>query len=173
MASRRKPLAREPGPPGQAVRRTGKDGPQVIETTGKRWSDEAEKRFLDHLAASCNVTTSAAATGFSTAAIYKRRRDDPGFADRWQAALEQGYARIEMALVRSAADTMEGFAPDPSMPLPAMTVAEAIAVLGQHRRAVMGGQAGHGWRARPRSLAELGDDILRKLEVIERVRAQA
>src|SRR6187401_409511 len=108
------------GPAGTGIR-AGKDGPQLIRSSGKRWTEEAEAIFLDHLAASCNVTAAAEAAGFSREAIYKRRRHDPCFAERWQAALEQGYARIEMALVRRAADALEGLAPDPDTAIPAMT----------------------------------------------------
>ena len=136
---------------GVVLRGTGKDGPQLVRTAGRRWSDEAEALFLDRLAASCNVTYAAEATGFSREAIYRRRRTDPAFAERWQAALEQGYARIEMALVRRAADALEGFAPDPDTPIPQMTVQDAIAVLKLHApavkgeaRAVAGAAAAHG-----------------------------
>ena len=43
------------GPAGTALRASGKDGPQLIASSGKRWTDEAEARFLDSLAASCNL----------------------------------------------------------------------------------------------------------------------
>ena len=151
---------------GVVLRGTGKDGPQLVRTAGRRWSDEAEALFLDRLAASCNVTYAAEATGFSREAIYRRRRTDPAFAERWQAALEQGYARIEMALVRRAADALEGFAPDPDTPIPHMTVQDAIAVLKLHAPAVKGEGRAPGWRARPRSLDEMRESILRKLEAI-------
>lgn len=144
----------------------GKDGPQRIRSTGKRWSDEAEAAFLDHLAASCNVTASAAAAGFSSEAIYRRRRNDPAFAQRWQAALEQGYARIEALLVQRAAEALEGFAPDPETPIPEMSVKDALAILGHHRARVEGGPRSRRQWARPRSLDEMRDSILRKLEAI-------
>lgn len=146
--------------------RAGKDGSQIIRTDGSRWSDEAEARFLDHLASSCNVTAAAEAAGFSREAIYKRRRHDPGLAERWQNALDQGYARIEMLLVQRATETLEGFAPDPGTPLPDMTTRDAIAILQLHRGAVKGEGRAPGWRARPRSLDELRDSILAKLEAI-------
>jgi hypothetical protein len=142
----------------------GKDGPQLIRTTGKRWSDEAEALFLDHLAASCNVTASAEAAGFTCAAIYKRRRRDPAFAQRWQAALEVGSARLNALLLQRAIETLEGFAPDPETPIPAMTVKDALAILGHHRREVEGGPRSRRQWARPRSLDELEESILRKLE---------
>lgn len=159
--------ARMAAPPGTILRASGKDGPQRIESKGKRWTEEAEARFLDALGASCNVRHSAAAAGFSTVAIYNRRRNDPAFAARWQAALEQGYARIEMALVARAADALEGLAIDPDSPIPQMSVRDAIAVLGLNRAAVKGEGNRPGWRARPRSLEEMRDSILSKLEAIE------
>jgi hypothetical protein len=145
----------------------GKDGPQVIRSTGKRWSEDAEATFLDHLAATCNVTASAEACGFSGAAIYYRRRNDPAFAERWQAALETGYARIEMLLVQRTIDALEGFAPDPDTPVLApKTFNEARQILGHHRAAVEGGPRSRRQWARPRSLDEMRDSILRKLEAI-------
>jgi len=154
-----------PNLPGSTIR-SGKDGPQLIQSEGSRWTDEAEARFLDQLAASCNVTLSAKATGFSREAIYKRRRNDPGFAERWQAALEQGYARIEMLLVQRATETLEGQMPDPDTPLAEMGVRDAINILQLHRAAVKGEGRAPGWRARPRSLDEMRDSILAKLEAI-------
>jgi len=144
----------------------GKDGPQLIRSSGKRWSEEAEALFLDHLAASCNVTAAAETVGFTRVAIYKRRRRDPAFAQRWQAALEQGYARIEMLLVQRAAEALEGFAPDPDTPIPTMTVSDARAILGHHRASVEGGPRSRRQWARPRSLDEMRDSILAKLEAI-------
>ena len=79
---------------------------------------------------------------------------DPAFAQRWQAALEQGYARIEMALVQRAADALEGFAPDPDTPIPMMTVEQAIKVLDRHRATIEGGPPSRG-EDRPRKLDEL------------------
>jgi len=146
--------------------RGGKDGPQIVQSEGARWTDEAEARFLDQLAASCNVTLSAKATGFSREAIYKRRRHDPAFAERWQAALEQGYARIEMLLVQRATDALEGIAPDPDTPLAEMSVRDAVTILQLHRASVKGEGRAPGWRARPRSLDEMRDSILAKLEAI-------
>jgi hypothetical protein len=150
---------------GTAIR-GGKDGAQIIRSSGARWTDESEAEFLDRLAASCNVTLSARMTGFSREAIYRRRRRDPAFAERWQAALEQGYARIEMLLVQRAADALEGNLPDPDAPLADMTARDAIAILQLHRSSVKGEGRAPGWRARPRSLDEMRDSILAKLEAI-------
>ena len=151
------------GPRGTTIL-TGKDGPQLIRSQGRRWSDAAEVRFLDHLAATCNVTASASEAGFSAAAIYKRKRRDPGFAQRWQAALELGYSRIEALLLRRAEEALEGFAPDTELPIPPMSIKDALAILGHHRRAVERGPRSRRQWARPRSLDEMRDSILAKLE---------
>lgn len=163
----RKARQRADKPAGTTARTHGKDGPQIVRTAGHRWSDEAEAKFLDHLAATCNVTASAAATGFSGAALYQRRRRDPAFAERWQAALDQGYARIEELLVRRATETLEGHVADPGTPIPEMNVRDAIMILGQHRNNVKGEGRRQGWRGRPRDLDEVRDSILLKLEAIE------
>lgn len=155
------------GPPGTRVRVSRNHGPQIIASGGKCWTDEAERLFLDHLATSCNVRESAVAAGFSAVTVYAKRRADPGFAERWQAALEQGYLRIEMLLVQRAGQVLDEGIPDPTAPLAEMTVKDAITVLQLHRAAVKGTGRLGGRRARPRSLAEVTDSILTKLEAIE------
>ena len=158
------------GPPGTILRASGKDGPQIIASSGARWTDESEARFLDHLASSCNVTLSAAAAGFSKEALYRRRRIDPDFAQAWQTALEQGYVRLEMLLIEGATASSKGAdrAERKHLPFPDMTVREAIVILQLHRASVKGDgmTRGAGWRARPRRLDEVRDSILKKLEAI-------
>lgn len=164
---------RAAAPKGRVVR-DGKDGPQLVEAGPHRMSEAELDRFLDHLAASCNATWSAKQVGFSREAIYKRRRNDPAFHTRWQAALAQGVARIDMLLVQRAEDFLAGRAPDPDSPIPTMTVQDAIAILKLHRATVADGEGKRpGWRGRPRSLDEMRDSILRKLSAIERHRGQA
>ena len=154
------------GPAGTLLRGSGKDGPQLIRSKGDRWTDEAEAVFLDHLAASCNVLASCQAAGFGNYSVYKRRREDPAFARRWQAALEQGYARIEMALVQRAADALEGVAPDPDTPITTMTAELALKILARHRATIDAGTRGARNWVRPRTLDELRGSILTKLEAM-------
>jgi hypothetical protein len=159
-------------PAGTVLRASGKDGPQRIRVNGKWWTPRAEETFLDSLAASCNVTWSAAQAGFSAVTVYNRRRADPAFAARWQAALEQGYCRLEVELVGTATDFLARLRLDPDLPLKAMSVKEAISLLGMHRAVVRNGEARRpGWHARPRTLDEMRDSILAKLEAIEAARA--
>jgi hypothetical protein len=58
--------------------------------------------FLGHLAATCNVTASAKAAGISFSAVYRCRMRDAEFREAWEQALEQGYARLEAALLLRA-----------------------------------------------------------------------
>ena len=76
---------------------------------GRRWQAQRMRRnhftparkekFLEHFAATCDVTASAAVAGVSESTVYNHRRSDPDFAAGWQEALEQGYARLEAEAV--------------------------------------------------------------------------
>lgn len=159
------------GPEGRQARAGGKDGPQIVRSKGNRWTEEAEEIFLDQLAVTANYTLAAKACGFSREAIYRRRRRDPGFAERCRAAIAQAVDRIDALLVEGAERALEGLSPDPASPIPPMTVAEAIQVVKLHRPSVTGRGRLAGWRGRPRPLAEVKASILRKLSAIERHRA--
>lgn len=160
-------------PAGEGVRAAGRNGPQIAKTNGSYWTDEAEAGFLDSLAACCNVKRAAAAIGYATATLYWRRRRDPAFAERWQAALEQGYTRIEAMLIEAAENALSGRMPDPESPIPAMTIREAMELLRMHRAAARGaGPRTPGRRARPRSIDEVRGSIIAKLSAIETSRAE-
>lgn len=156
------------GPAGSLVL-MGPCGTQLRRTKGHRWSAEAEQVFLDQLAATCNVTLAAEACGFSHAALYRRRQRDDGFMHRWDAALRQGYVHLESLLVRRACDALEGFAPDPdaAVRIPEVSVRDALAILGHHRRAIEGGPRSRREWARRKPLDEVRGEILSRLEAIE------
>lgn len=59
--------------------------------------------FLEHLAATCNVQASAAVAGVAVQTVYNHRMKDAEFRAGWNAAIEQGYARLEAALLARAA----------------------------------------------------------------------
>jgi transposase-like protein len=76
---------------------------------GRRWQAQRMRRnrftparkevFLEHFAATCDATASAAVAEVSESSVYAHRRSDPAFAAGWQEALEQGYARLEAEAV--------------------------------------------------------------------------
>lgn len=156
------------GPAGAILRSHGKGGPQLIRSKGHRWTEEAEGIFLDCLAASNNATWAAEQCGFSTEAIYKRARRDPAFAEKMASARAFAWGRIDEGLTRAAEDFLEGRRPDPDSPLAGMTIQDAIAIQKLHRSAQTGEGKRPAWPARPRSLAEVHESILRKFSAIAR-----
>jgi hypothetical protein len=61
----------------------------------KNWPDI----FINHLAETSNIKAAADAANVSQSLVYKKRRDDPAFAQRWYAALAEGYDTLEMELL--------------------------------------------------------------------------
>jgi hypothetical protein len=147
------------GPTGKAQR---------IKSHGGQWCPAVEEAFFDLLAASCNVTLATATVGFTTPTVYRLRRMRPEFAARWAAALEQGYARLEMELLRAATETLADQPFDETRPIPKMTVEQAMNVLRAHRNEVRGDGSGPGAPARRRDFAEMRVSIERKLAAVER-----
>ncbi|UZK67427.1 hypothetical protein [Sphingomonas sp. M1-B02] len=105
-----------------------------------------ERTFLAHLAATANIRLSAQATGIGWSAIYARRRISPEFEQAMDAALAEGYDRVELALLESAT---HGLAPDGGdrdawrddaaelpNPLTRMTFEDARLLLAMHFRNV-------------------------------------
>lgn len=164
----RKAVTNGSKPAGSGVRAAGKNGPQVVKSDGKYWTDEAEAVFLDALAASCNVQHAAAACGYSHTTLYRRRREYADFAERWRAALAQGYVRIEALLIERAEDALSGRLPDPELPIAEMTVKEAMELLRFHHATVHGeGPRRSGRPAVVRPLEEVQASILAKLSAMD------
>jgi hypothetical protein len=162
------------GPRGTAIRRGGKDGPQIVESSGARWTEEAAEIFLDSLASGFTYIAAARAAGFSKEAISRRRRLDAAFAVKCDEARAHGVARIDQLLITQAESALEGRPHNPDSPLPPMTVGDAIAIVRMHHaRADPGGRRRYGaWQPRPRSLDEVRNSILTKLSAIARSRGQ-
>ena len=150
-------------------------GAPRLERPGVPLDEATIERFLDMLAATANVRRAAAAAGASAAGFYARRRRDDGFRMAWDAALESGRARLESLLLARAIRRFDpdedGGAIDGDRALlseaPPMSVDEAMRLLAMAR----GKPAEHrreAWRQPPRSLDEVRDSILRKIEAIER-----
>jgi hypothetical protein len=144
--------------------------PKEIRTQLMRWSPEAENAFLDTLATTCNVLAAVDACGFSSTTVYYQRRHNPGFAMRWQEALELGYERLEARLLEMAERSLTA-----PLTVPAeddelrISIPQAIQMLQLWRRTVKEGVARRGGRPRHEpDLDELRAGIARKLEAIER-----
>lgn len=77
-----------------------------VRTRRKLFSDRQKRVFLEELAATCNVTHSAKVAGVVVGTPYNHRMRDPAFRAAWEAALEQGYAKLEAEMLARATRTI-------------------------------------------------------------------
>lgn len=82
--------------------RTGGQRPIVRKRRCVGWTEAKREAFLAALAQTCNVSASARKVKLTAQGAYKLRLRDAGFRAGWQEALEQGYERLEMALLERA-----------------------------------------------------------------------
>lgn len=164
-----KPTTAARGPEGCVVRRAKNGKTKIVKTGGWRWSLQAEKVFLEFLAATANVRAASAEAGFSPVTVYKQRMTNPGFAARWQEALETGVARLEMLLVHSAGATLEGLPLDGDHPIPRMTIEDVMNVLKLHRAAVHGGKPQrYAWRMELPPIEQVQAEIMQRLAALNK-----
>lgn len=145
---------------------------QIARARAGQWTARTEKRFLAAAGATVNVKAACAEVGKSFGSAYAHRNRWPGFARRWDEALDIGTEELEERLSLRAENIFaEAEPPLPEPPaLPRMTVAEAIHLLHlQKRRMLELGRKPGRWR-RPRTLDEVRGSILRKLSPIARRR---
>jgi hypothetical protein len=139
---------------------------QIARARLKQWTPRVEARFLAALAATCNVKAACAEAGMTPASAYSHRNRWARFAERWDTAVEEGYARLEAGLLEHGGNLFSGEGPGELALSPPMTVAEAIHLLHMHKHQVRGtGKApGKRWQ-RPKTLEELQPGIIRKLNI--------
>ena len=148
---------------------------QIGRARAHQWTARVEARFLGALAATCNVKAACAEVGMHAPSAYAHRKRWRAFAEAWDAAIAEGYARIEIALLERGcnlfADPGSGDTAD-DHPITAMTAAEAIHLLHMHKHQVHGaGKApGKSWQVPP-TMDQVRDSILRKLDAIARAEA--
>lgn len=68
----------------------------------KSWTKTTETRFIEALARTSNVTASLRKAGMSGADPYAHRMKSEEFRSRWDAALSEGYAEIEVQALDEA-----------------------------------------------------------------------
>ncbi len=139
---------------------------QIARARLKQWSPRVEERFLETLAATCNVKAACAEIGLTAASAYGHRKRWRRFAERWDAAVEEGYMRLEAGLLEHGCNVFSGEGSGEMALTPPMTVEQAIHLLHMHKHRVHGlGKApGKRWQP-PKTLEELAPGMLRKLEI--------
>ncbi|MBW6523981.1 hypothetical protein KZ810_10790 [Sphingomonas sp. RHCKR47] len=154
------------------------------------FTEARRARFIEVLAATCNVALATKASEVGGGTVYKTRRSDPAFAAEWDAALASGYDRLEAEALRYALERLpcsvdpagEGgdavaravIADSPAAALAAGRASEAdlkfvLAILARYAGAVRGEGAIR--RARP-SEAETDARLVQLLDTLERQRAR-
>jgi len=153
---------------------------QRMAVNDRGFTVDKRRSFLDMLAATCNVRTSAEAAGVALSSCYRLRARDAGFAQAWQAAMAIGYARLEEALLNYALWRVEAEAIDADAAVEGSLVGKltrrtvsaadlqfALALLNRNR-AMAEGRALAG-RGTQRATADETDAALRKqLDVLAR-----
>lgn len=149
------------------IRRSRCGRPSVQRQRGNNWTPAKRAVFLDHLAATCNVTRSCEAAGMRANGAYGLRRVDPGFAEQWRAALLTGYDRLEEALIQHAmrglSDVEHGEVPEtPFDP------AVAMALIKMHENRKQGLKKAGGPAVRRATEEETDAAILKQLAAISK-----
>lgn len=141
---------------------------QVARARLKQWSPRVEERFLETLAATCNVKAACAEVGLTAASAYNHRKRWAGFERRWKEAVKLGYILLEGALIEAAGNIYSSQEPAEPGPIRDMTAAEAIHLLHMHKYRVrgIGGPTGGGMR--PPDFDAVRASILRKIAAVKR-----
>ncbi|WP_294190707.1 hypothetical protein [uncultured Sphingomonas sp.] len=79
-------------------------------------TDARRSRFIEVLAATCNVRLASQAAGMDYSLAYRARRKDAGFATAWDEALASGYARLETEALRYALERLPDAIDPEAMP---------------------------------------------------------
>jgi hypothetical protein len=124
--------------------------------------------FLAELAASCNVRSAAGAAGICTTTAYLKRRTCPLFRAAWQEALEEGYARLEAAMLEAALKalrpkTKTGATP----PITGMDATTAMHLLREHKKGLAGITERRGRAPGSAPIEEACDRLEKKLKVLK------
>jgi hypothetical protein len=155
------------------VRGTGGSGGgkrvQIARARLKEWSPRVEERFLATLAATCNVKAACAAVGLTAASAYGHRKRWAAFERKWDAAVEDGYVRLEMGLIEAAGNFFsDEELPDAEPMITGITADHAIHLLHMHKHQVHGLGKRPGLLARWPDIEDVRAEILRKVAAMER-----
>ncbi len=150
------------------VRGSNRRRAQVARARAGPWTARSEDRFLQVLAATCNVKAGYVEAGKSKGSAYSHRRRWPAFARRWEEAEKMGSIRVELALVEHAGNPFSTIGQPPLVAMPARRADEMMICLWMHqyRTARLGRPPGR----RPRAIdfGEACRRISRRVDAVER-----
>jgi hypothetical protein len=160
--------------PDEIVRNSKTGKCRIVRVKQGRWSAKVEAAFLAELTATANVSAAARAAGVTLQCVYMRRKHYPAFKAEWDAAVAEGFARIETLVVCAATTTLEPEPlPDRAWEEPRMTMDQALKVWLTHRAGGPGARKRRlgGVARREPDIEEVRQEIMRKVAAIRRARA--
>lgn len=113
-------------------------GPQLKRPRRDGFSEAKQRAFLTHLAATANVTESLSRVDLSAQSLYALRRRSAAFRAEWDAALAEGYAKLETMLLDRAINGHRTTVVTNGVANETVSYSERLALnlLTQHRRRV-------------------------------------
>lgn len=159
-----------PDPRALIARRSKRGEAQIVRVGEGRMTPEDEETFFVHLAAGFGVRHSARVIGFSTTALYSRKRKDPAFEARWKQAREEGLERNDSLLIDAVPLALDPEIIAAVEDAPRPSIAEAIRIVSLYRPRGSSGGGGRNVPPAP-SIEAVRDDVLERLRAIRRHRA--
>jgi hypothetical protein len=140
----------------------------VARARAGQWTARSEDRFLQVLAATCNVKAACLEAGKSKGSAYAHRKRWPAFARRWDEAEKMGSRRVELALVEHAANPFSTIGQPLLIEMPQTRIQDMFQCLWmhQHRTARIGRPPRR--TARPMDPQGAYRRILKCVEAVER-----
>lgn len=134
------------------------------------WTRAEEKRFLDTLATTCNVTMACEAAGHNRPSAYTRRNKWTPFAREWAEALKIGLQNMEVRLLYDAIDQTDNYYIGVPREIPPGRFDDAIQLLSFYEK-----YRGHqrvAWNRAPVDVEAVKESIIRKAEAMEAAEAR-
>lgn len=159
--------------------RRGKNGRLQLVAAGEtRWSAAVEARFKEALRACGSVRAAARAVGFTESAVWQRRRAWPVFAEMLEGLLEEAELGLELQIasmgsnVLPGSGTVAGNCPPEAgnCPQPMKFDADFAMRFLKWREEKRRGGGRWAPRAKPPSIEEVNNKIVRRVEAIKRHR---
>lgn len=76
--------------------------PQMQKAKRDSWTKAKERRFLEALSETCNVTRACKAAGVGVTSVYRRRKQNAAFRAGWREAIGTAYQQLELVLLERA-----------------------------------------------------------------------
>lgn len=155
---------------GQTLHNGNKGKPQVRPVRKDGWTATKRGAFLDHIAATCNVTAAARLVGMGPSSAHKLRRVDPEFSDQWRVALDAGFDRLQAMLIERAMGPLTVQIGDMPMPdVSTMDTELAMRLVEHHRRTIAGAPKRRGGPAPSRATEEeTNAALLKRLKILHK-----